>query len=520
MEKEKKQGLPEKAERIFLVTFGFLLIVTACVCMKKPLHNLIPLRMAVYTLVWLGLLWLGRSVLAALDRKLSRLGGKKLFRILLWVFMAIWAVLLYGAGCAARSAPHTDYGAVYGAADALARGLEPDNWDYFSRWTNNRFPMVFLSVLLRAGYLLGMKDGYYFALAFQVLHVMLTAGCVYYLAGRRDAPDSAVNAWTAMMLMVLLTPIWGNIAFFYTDQLSFGWSIIAYTLVYVGMRADMGRHRRLLAVISGGLIWGIACQIKVTVVIPLIAAGIVFLIRRMYRKRIRWVLLFGICLLTAAAAGVGIVRTLPCEENVERDSEPVLYWVALGLNGDGSYADNQDFARQIRQAENVEERRRLAAERIKNDWRNFFSPEHLTEKARRNFACGDLGASGYMAYPYREGNFIYETISWDGKWFWKYACLSTSYLFALFFLAAAGAVRGGVKAGSDSVVLCSYVAFFGIMLFLMLWEAQNKQLFNHSGWMILAAGYGLQWTGRRREKAGGGRQHGLRSTGVPPSAAE
>lgn len=530
MREGKKRSGPERVERAFLMGFGFLSVLIVCICTGKPLHNLIPLRTAVYTLIWLGLLCVGRAVLAAVDGKLGQAGGKKPFRILFGVFIVVWAALLFAVGCVARSAPHTDYGEVYAAADALARGMEPDNWDYFSRWTNNRFPMLFLSALLRTGYLLGLKDAYYFVLAFQVLHVALTAGCVYYLAGRRDGEASALNSWTAMMLLVLLTPIWGNIPFFYTDQLSFGGSIIAYTLVYAGARQEGGRRlRRALMIGLGGLVWGTAFQLKVTAAIPLIAAGIVALLKGSCRGKVRnpaadsgfsdsrgtrqgpmdagirsfgslpagikSAALFGACFLAAAVSGTAAVKALPCEKNLERDSEPVLYWVALGLNGDGSYGDNQDFAREIRQAENVRERKLLAAARIKSDWRNFFSPEHLISKARRNFACGDLGASGYMTYPYREGNVIYETISWDGKWFWKYACASTSYLFALFLLAALGAIRGAAGARPDTAVLCSFVALFGIILFLMLWEAQNKQLFNHSGWLILAAGYGLQAVG-------------------------
>lgn len=455
--------------------------------------------MAIYTLVWVGALSGGRFVLVFLDRKLSAAGGGRFFRILFWVFAVVWAVLIYAAGCTARSAPHTDYGNVYEAADALARGDEPDNWDYFSRCTNNRFAMLFLSVLLKMGYWLGMEDGYYFALAFQTLHFVITAGCVYYLAGRGEPENHPADSWTAVMLLTLLTPIYGNIAFFYTDQLSFGYSIIAFTLMYANVRSDDGARnlKRFLPMAAGGLLWGTAFAVKVTAVIPLIALLIVLILRTHHLNRMKWIGagIFCACFLTAVGGTAVAVRALPCEKNIERDSEPVLYWVALGLNGDGSYADNQDFAWQIRQADNVNERKTLAMEKIKSDWKNFFSAEHLILKARRNFGCGDLGASGYMTYPFRQGNFLYETISWDGKFFWKYACLSTSYFFALLLLAAIGAFRGAVKGKIDGIGLCSFVALFGIMLFVMLWEAQNKQLFNHSGWIVLAAAFGLKGIG-------------------------
>lgn len=487
--------MAKKIEQIFLVIFGLLLIIVTGICLKKPMHNLIPVRMLIYTMIWIGLLCVGRMILVFFGRRLEQTGGKRLSVILLLVFLTIWAVLLYAAGGVARSYPHTDYGDVYKAADALARRLPVDNWDYFSRCTNNRFPMLFLSFLLRLGYSMGMQDGYYFVLAVQVFHTVVTAGCVFYLAGKEAVADS----WTALMLMVLLTPIWGNIAFFYTDQLSFGYSVIAYTLLCVAFRNKSGKILKTFLIIAAGLLWGLAFQIKVTAVIALLAACIVAALRRRIWSNGKWIGIFLLCFVLAACGGALAVAALPCQENVERDSDPILYWVALGLNGDGSYAANQDFAWQCRQAENVAEREVIVMEKIKSDWRNFFSAEHLAAKMRRNFACGDLGASGYMTYPFKEGNILYETISWDGKYFWKYACLSTSYLFAMFLLMAVGAFRAAGSGAPDDGVLCAYVAVFGIMLFLMLWEAQNKQLFNHSGWIVLASGYGLQIIGRRKD---------------------
>ena len=491
--------MAKRIEQIFLVAFGILLILITCICLGKPMHNLIPVRMLVYTIIWLGMLCVGRMLLVLLGGWNERTGRKYFAKILLVVCLALWAFMLYVTGCLARSHLYTDYGNVYEAADALAQGLPVTNWDYFSTCTNNRFPMLFLSRLLWMGYVLGMNDGFYFALGFQVLHVVITAGCLYYLAGRENTENAVADSWTALMLMVLLTPVWGNIAFFYTDQLSFGYSIIGYTMLYFATRVGKRKWFRVLFAAAGGLIWGLAFQIKVTTAIPLIAVGIMMFLRGLFRGKIKIAVIFCISFLIVTL-GIGArVAALPCEKNVERDSNPVLYWVALGLNGDGSYAANQDFARQCAQAENVGERKKIVQDKIKSDWKNFFSLEHLTAKVRCNFACGDLGASGYMSHPCHEGNLVYETISWEGKYFWKYACFSTAYIFALYLLMALGAFRGVVRENVETTVMCSYVAFFGLILFLMLWEAQNKQLYNHSGWIILAAGYGLQMIGKQTE---------------------
>ena len=479
-------------ERIFLIVFGCLLVIITGICLAKPQHNLVPARMVVFTLVWMIALCFGRWVIVRFGDWVKREKKEKLLNILLVLFFAVWAVLLFITGYNARRYPHTDYENVYKAADALARNAEVDNWAYFSRCTNNRFPMLFLSGLLYIGYKLGFSDAYYFVLAYQVIHIVITAICLYYLAGGNRTEKSPANALTVLMLMFLFTPIWGNIAFFYTDQLSFGYSIIAYTLIYMAMHGNYGKYAKLFMGIASGILWATAFQIKVTSIISLIAVTIILFIRKKYRKNLKYVLVFGIAFALVIAAGEMRVRALPCEENVERDSDPVLYWVALGLNGDGSYAANQDFAMQCAFAENKAAREKLVEQKLTEEWRQFFNGEHIVAKIRCNFASGDVGASGYMTYPYKNNNIVHELISWDGAYFWKYACLSTSYLFAIFLLMAIGAFYGAFGKKMNFTVMSAYVTTFGIMLFLMLWEAQNKQLFNQTGWILLAAAYGLQ----------------------------
>ena len=479
-------------ERIFLFIFGCLLVVITGICLTKPQHNLIPMRMVVFTLVWMFALCFGRWVIVRFGNWVKRGKKEKLLNILLVLFFAIWAILLFVTGYVARCYPHTDFENVYKAADALARNAEVNNWTYFSRCTNNRFPMLFLSGILSIGYKIGLSDAYYFVLVYQVIHIVITAICLYYLAGGNRTENSPANALTVLMLLFLFTPIWGNIAFFYTDQLNFGYSIIAYTLIYMAVHENYGKYAKMFLGIAGGAVWAIAFQIKVTSIISLFAVIIILFLRNKFKNNIRLMLAFGIAFVLVLTAGEMRVRALPCEENVERDSDPVLYWVALGLHGDGSYAANQDFAVQCELAENKAEREKLVEQKLTEEWRQFFDGEHIVAKIRCNFASGDVGASGYMTYPYKSNNIVHELISWDGAYFWKYACLSTSYLFAIFLLMAIGAFSGASGKKMDFTVMSGYVTTFGIMLFLMLWEAQNKQLFNQTGWILLAAAYGLQ----------------------------
>lgn len=485
-----KSRCGQKVISAFLFLFAAFLIIITGVSMAKPQHNLIPGRIAIYTAIWIGIMIGIRVFFLWIEKKWDGV-NQTICKLFFCIFLLVFSVLLFMAGCIARSFPHTDYGNVYEAAYNLSAGLSLNNWDYFSRCPNNRGVMIFLAGLLKFGNMLGMKDSYYFVLGVQVFHVDLVLFCVYYLAGQGEKHRMA-NAWTAILLFIMLTPLYGNIAIFYSDQCSFGFGIIAFTIYYIAVQKYCFPGKSTLFCLLAGIIWGIGIQIKVTIGVALIALLLTIVIKGNIIKQLRHIVVMllgvvGISLIISA-----YMKTLPCEKAIEKDSDPILYWVALGLEGNGSYGENEDFALLCRQAENVSARREIAVQKIKNKWRNFFDLDHLVKKIRTNFACGDLGASGYMTFPYYEGNIIYQFIGYEGSYFWKYACLSTSYLFALFIFVVTGALFSAVHRQIDEIQIISCMALYGIMLFLMLWEAQNKQLFNHAAWLVLAAGCGLQ----------------------------
>ena len=477
---------------IILIYAGVMFLITG-ISMAKPQHNLIPIRIIIYTfavivvLIAMRCLWLfGENRLQKRAERFNRIG--------FGIVLSLFAVVLWVSGYIARSDVYTDYGNVWSAASALANGLSPDNWSYFSTCPNNRFDMLILAGMLKAGMMLGLSDGYEFALTLQVIHWSVVLWCIYYLAGK-SGKNLIADRWTAVSLFLLMTPLYGNIAFFYTDQCSFGYGILAFTLFYISTLDEIGKKKAIILDLAAGLLWGIGFQIKVTVVISLLAVLIVVCLKAndlYYLRRSCYALL-------GCAAAVGIIslsmKTLPCEKDIYTDSNPVLYWVALGLNGNGSYADNEEFAIQCYVAENIDVRREIVVDKLKSDWHNFFDLDHLVQKTRMNFACGDLGVFGYMEQPFKEGNVIWKLMSYNGPYFWKYACVSTSYIFAVYLLVALGAARFFHTKESNIILGVSYITLFGVVVFLMLWEAQNKLLFNHIGWLVLAAAYGLNWIG-------------------------
>lgn len=470
--------------KIFQLIFAVSMLLIFGIALSKPLNNLIPERMVFFTLFWVllyGGIWWGACIV---EKKLPGLQSR--MKVIVPILLVVYGVALYVVSCFLRSNLLTDYENVYEAAKNLATGQEVTNWDYFSRWYNNVGCMLMLAMLFFLGsWLPASVDLYYFVLLVNVVHAMLVIACLYYLVGKLNTKHSFASQLMLLMVGVLWIPIWANTSIFYTDQLSFGVGVFAVTLLVKGWN-----HRRwyLFMGAAGGLL-AVGMILKVTVgtiaIAMLIIGGLLSLLWKNKEKIAVAVVIFGLVF----GAFSLYCETMPYQEASYRLKIPVEYWFAIGLGENGTYSGSEEFAIRCLTAENIDVRREIARKYIVDNISNLWDAEHLIGKVRQNFGCGDMGAAGY--YLYRdEKNFFWNCFSQEGKYFWKYACVSTAFFFSLLFIMGIGGVVQFVQkkelTRKDFLLLSAELAFWGQCLFLMLWEAQDKQLYNHSGWMMLS----------------------------------
>ena len=480
---------------IFWIVFFLSMWTILAVAVSKPMNNLIPGRMVIYTLVWV-VLYVGVWFFLCFANR-RYFGFDKLVKRVMPVWIILFGVALFVVSCILRSEPLTDYEDVYRAAYALATGQEVGNWEYFARWNNNVGSMVVLAALFRLGSpLCGFMDLYYFVLFVNVLQVMGVAYCVYWLAGKVVQRHSAVASAMALIVCTLWLPLWSNTSVFYSDQLSMGAGVFAITLL---CKSHEKKHMliRVGCYVLAGILLGLGLILKVTTGTIIIALTISILLHYKLKNILTHWKEIGI---TAAAFLVILLcfslysRTLPYQKDVYRLKAPVEYWIAIGLGENGTYSASEDFAIRCLTAENVEQRREIAREQIVLQAHNFLSLQHLAGKVQHNFGCGEMGASGYLIFPKQE-SILWHWFSVEGKYYWKYSCLSTAFFFAVLFLLGMGGLMqamGKSASTRESIAfLITAMAFWGLCLFLMLWEAQDKQLYNHSAWMMLSLIFSL-----------------------------
>lgn len=83
--------------------------------------------------------------------------------------------------------------------------------------------------------------------------------------------------------------------------------------------------------------------------------------------------------------------------------------------------------------------------------------------------------------------------------------LATGYSYALLIFGILSGICGfrNLIRGErmDWLILVTHLTIFGLMLFLMIWEANNRQLYNHMPWLALMGAFGIAdiFEGRTRK---------------------
>lgn len=418
--------------KLFWLCFSVSMLLILGIAITKPLNNLVPRRMVLFTCVWIGLYGGVWALCCFLEKKFPALeqGIKKYLPF----YFILFGLALYVVSCLVRSVPITDYENVYNAALQFVRGEEVSNWDYFSRWTNNIGCMLILALLfLPCRWLPEAFDVYYFVLFVKVLLVALFVYCLYYLICTFVKGHPVAVPLMTLFVAGLWIPFYANTAIFYTDQLSLEAAVFATALLVKGYQKRSWYIYYLMA----GILFGIGISLKVTVataIIALMITCLVFSVPSVLKRRV---------LLTLCSCGLFLLlfscynKTLPYQERVEQLKAPVEYWFALGLEGTGTYAGSEEFAISCLTAESLEERTVLARQQIADKITNLWNPEHIVAKTRQNFGFGDLGAAGYYHIPVKE-NPVWHCFSMNGQYFWKYACVTTAFFFAVLFYMGIG----------------------------------------------------------------------------------
>ena len=408
-------------------------------------------------------------------------------------FLACIGVLQLILALRLRYRPVFDIDAIFGGASQwVETGSFPSYYDYYYRFANNFGGLRFMYHILRLADMLGVHDRY---LAASIANGALSLGTMY-VTGQVGKKHLGVRGqMMAYALFALSPPFYFIAPAFYTDALSMPFPILSYWLWLIAKDRPRRRDRLMLYALMG-LAVSLGAQIKATVLIVFIAIVLESIWRGQW-KRTAAIALIGAVVLLAGQAGLehAIFQHLDRARS-EQERVPVLHWVMMGLDGNGMY-DPADYAF-TESFTDKEAKSAAIKQEIKNRIRAL-GPEgllrHLGQKGVILFGDGTYGLSDCLGGEPLTQSRLREWVLPGGTYNGIYKHICTGILLAVYLLLIAAALCDGPQ--PDEGMLIPRLAVFGLVLFLLFWEARWRYFSNFIPLIFLCALPGLDGAGRK-----------------------
>ncbi len=490
----KKSGQAAKGLLIaFYAVLSVTLFLVIVVSIGHPLNNLFPWQMAV-----------GSVTLAGVFLLLMKYRNK-IPKIPVWGYIIF--LILFGTGLFVICILHGnhyhfagDYEIFYISATEAAEGRQLSYDLYFRTYGNNTIPMLLLSAVIKIAGVTGI-DEFYLLLPISIGLVLSATWAIGYLLDLRGLGKFRVPA---AVVMAACLPVYVFTNTFYTDTMTFGIGITATALLVLSYRAK--KAGVVYAVLASVLvIWG--ANWKITCIIPLIALACVELADSLLKGLAaikgrnvfianRNFLIFAACAVILQTILFIAVSQTEIYKLSKRDANPVTTWIAMGMMNDGSYSENVAFSDTVNTGfDTKEQKAEFVKQTMKEHIGEAFSFGHISAKIRRNFASGTFSASDYTVAD-GHGSLFYNLLDPGGAHYWRACQYCFIYIFAIYLVMLYTGILiligliGKKETDVFQIVpkskLLADVAFFGLFLFLLIWEANNRQLYNALPVLILA----------------------------------
>ena len=367
----------------------------------------------------------------------------------------------------------------------------PDFELYLARYSNQWGFLLFFTAMWKLFGLLGFES--IFVPMVIVQAALYIPGVLCALAVARKTRGVRAELLLLMMLATCL-PMYLAAGVLYTD--TFSLPFVMMTLYFALRVAEAERLKsRLLWAAACGLAAALGGMIKMTVVIVLIAAVIVWLLRL---KLVHAAACAALCVVILFVGNGTVEHALlsgPIDPQMYRQhNTPKIHWVMMSIPSadnpyGGYYNDYKLTWEMMEQGALREEIVDSIFLRMKDKIYTLRYPNRLVMAALRknaaNFGDGTFGMTEMLDDNPVRPNVVSQVVLGEGRHYALYQGIASGVFFAQLLLAIAACVRDIRR--WDLRMAAGYVAAFGMMLFLMLWEARARYFFGFVPVILLLA---------------------------------
>jgi len=498
MENNKKDSIQKK---LLLIGMGFFFLacsITAVNVLILPMGrtyfgHITPLMIVIFALSAWAYIYAGKKIRNAQNHTLENA-----MRIAVPAYLAILFVIHLIMGYMMEYKPAGDNFMIYNGAQMLAADgnfdAYPDFYLYLSRFHNQWGFLLILFALYKLLFALGITNMFFPTVVVQAL-LYVGGMAAYFAIARRLRGVRGVSC--ALLIAATCFPLYLAAAVLYTDTFSMPFVLIALLFALRTLDAITIKSQ-LINVLLCSLAAAIGGQIKMTVAIVLIAAAIVFLLRLPFLRA------FLCCAVMALVMGLSIsgiqkamVGPVLDPAMATQHHTPTLHWIAMSIpTGSNPYGEQStDYGqtwKMMSEGASHDEIMSLILSRIKDRIYTLRYPDRLLlATLRKNaaaFSDGTLGMTDMLDDSPKRENVISSFVLLGRPYYRIYLSVCTGIFIVHLVFSALACLRDIRQCSFKASLL--YISFFGMILFMLIWEAKSRYIFNFTPvLLLLSMGY-------------------------------
>ena len=406
------------------------------------------------------------------------------------VLIVLFTILCIAIGVSLRLNPSWDMGRVFNmAVEYNQQGYITDTYLY--EYQNNIAITSIFILIFKAFSLFGATDYITIVTVINAIMISLTVLCMYKVVNKVSGKR---NALMFLIICLFTTPLYLYAAIYYTDTMSM-FICSLFLMIYVYMRDEENKKKKILEQILLGLVFIIGFEVKITSSFVFIAILITGLLNGKYKELIKdfkffipSALIFFI--LWTAFVNVAVI---PNKEKLNQWKVPITHWLWIGSVGNGSY--NEEAYQYTYSFPTYDERNSADLQKLKESIKSYNIGSfigHINEKINFTWADGTYFAPEKLRRNPVEKSILYEYVAGDGIQKDAYKYFPQTMHFAMLIFMLINAIHILRKKKYDNIYFTLTITILEIAVFLMIWENRSRYILTLVPIMIMLSVHGIE----------------------------
>lgn len=489
---------------IFIIIFSSIFL-GGLICNQSQIKNakFIPLLIS---FVIFFILWI--AIYSIYERKVKSVSKKSeiiAFTIISIVIILIEIVFGYYL---ATGGEGWDLYVIIRAAKNIANNAEMhiDDVIYFQGFTQNRFIVVILALVYKIFAKMNITDTLIPGITINIFMIYISLVFLYFIVRKLYNNKTAIFMFAST---IFLTSLFLYVSIFYTDTTSMPFIMLTF-LLYLFYKDVKNKKKKILILTLMMISLFIGLEIKMTVIFIGIAILIDIILSKKTKENILYIL-YGIFILAILLGTynnwINKSEIFPFDTNDKTNQIPYMHWVMMGINTQENYYSEgtwygtwrlEDFLYTLNGTKENSDNGTLMYEMGKAT--TSYDEKRENAKNRIKQKINELGIFNFVKYLYLKSVFIFAdgtyyapakiSIDWVHKdcWFTEffryygknfnvYFYMAEGIHMVILFLTIISTLID-IKEKDDKLNVCR-VAILELFVFLLVWEARSRYVFNY-----------------------------------------